>query len=379
MNLDTDITYLKGVGPQRASLLKIKGISTVEDLLYYMPFRYEDRSNVKPIAKLAPGETATVVVTISGTQTFFGLGIGRRACSRPARWTSPGGLWVCKWFRGDYLQSILRQGQQVAFYGKVEWDSYSQELSLFHPEYEILDDDSEANLHLGRIVPIYEAAGRLNTRVLRGFAHRALDALRGYEDPLPESLRRRLGLPLLDQALLETHFPPPGSDLAPAERFPHPGTVPASSSRSFFIWNAGLRSSAARLAAPTALPSVSSTARARQIKRILPFKPTGAQKRVLKDIATDMSQPAPMNRLLQGDVGSGKTIVAVEAAVIALENDYQVAVMAPTEILATQHYLYFKHLLEPAGYVVVCLTGSLTSREKAKLKRMAAEGVAPRP
>ncbi len=374
MNLDTDITYLKGVGPQRAALLKTKGISTVEDLLYYMPFRYEDRSNVKPIAELAPGETATVVVTISGAQLFRSRHRAARLFETRASDKSGRPL-VCKWFRGDYLQSILRQGQQVAFYGKVEWDSYSQELSLFHPEYEILDDESEANLHLGRIVPVYEAAGRLNTRVLRSFVHRALGALRGYEDPLPESLKRRLGLPLLDQALLETHFPPPDSDMAPLNAFRTPAQFRLIFEEFFYLeCGLALKRRKARSADGIAFGLVDSARE--QIKRILPFKPTAAQKRVLKDIATDMSRPAPMNRLLQGDVGSGKTIVAVEAAIIALENDYQVAVMAPTEILATQHYLYFKHLLEPAGYVIVSLTGSLTSREKTKLKRMVAEGVA---
>ncbi len=376
MDLDTPITYLKGVGPHRAKMLEAKGVLTVEDLLYYLPFRYEDRGNTKPISQLAPGETATVVGRISAAQLFH----SRRSSLRmfEVRITDGSGPpLVCKWFRGDYLQSILERGRQVALYGKVEWDDYAKEITIFHPQYEILDsaDEAEGNLHLARIVPIYQAANKVNTRILRGLIHRALEAVPPNEDPLPESVRRRIGLPARPLALRQAHFPEADADLRLLNAF----RMPAQSRlifEEFFYLECGLALKRRKTRGVQGI-AFSLNDRAREkIKSILPFKPTAAQKRVLKEIAGDMSQPAPMNRLLQGDVGSGKTIVALEAGVIALENDYQVAVMAPTEVLATQHYLYFKQLLEPAGYVVVLLTGSAKARDKKSLKSMAAAGVA---
>jgi len=376
VELETPITYLKGVGPQRARFLHAKGVSTVEDLLYYMPFRYEDRSNVKRIADLAPGETATVVSTITAAELFR---------SRRGRWRlfevrskdGSGRPLVCKWFHGDYLKSILERGQSVAFFGKVEWDDYSGELSMMHPEYEVLvgTDHEEAHLHLGRIVPIYQAAGRLTTRVLRALVHRALHSAALPSDPLPGRVREKLKLPPRAEALSAAHFPPAGTDLRALNAYRTPAQFRLIFEEFFYLeCGLALKRRKARSAKGIAFEL---NQRAREkIKAILPFKPTAAQKRVLGEIAADMSQPTPMNRLLQGDVGSGKTIVAVEAAVIALENGYQVAVMAPTEILATQHFLSFKKLLEPAGYVVAPLTGGARSRERAKVKRLIASGFA---
>jgi ATP-dependent DNA helicase RecG len=376
MDLETSVTYLKGVGPQRAKLLAAKGIETVEDLLYYMPFRYEDRSNVKGIAQLAPGETATVVGEISSA----GLFRSRKSAVRifEVRLKDSSGSWLaCKWFRGDYLESIFQRGQQVAFYGKIEWDHFEGGPSMMHPEYEILsgDDDTEAQLHVGRVVPIYEAAGRLNTRALRGIIHRALEEIPAGSDPLPEKVRETLKLPERSRALRETHFPASDIDLRVLNSFRSPAQFRLIFEEFFYLeCGLSLKRRKARAADGIAF-SLNDRAR-EKIKQILPFKPTGAQKRVLKEIASDMANPAPMNRLLQGDVGSGKTIVAIEAAVIALENDYQVALMAPTEILATQHYYSIKRLLEPAGYVVVLLTGSAAARDKKALKRLVSEGLA---
>jgi ATP-dependent DNA helicase RecG len=377
MNLETPITYLKGVGPRRAQVLEAKGISTIEDLLYYMPFRYEDRSNVKRISELAAGETATVVGKISAVQMFQ----PRRSRLRlfEIRVSDGSGRpLVCKWFRGDYLSSILERGLEVSFFGKVEWDAYSQEVSMLHPEYEILrgQDDPEAALHLGRIVPVYQAIGKMNTRVLRGLVHRALESFPNEPDPLPEAVRARLGLPERSRALRDAHFPPKGADLRTLESFRTPAQFRLIIEEFFFL-ECGLALKRRKARSVEGIAFALNERVREKIKQILPFKPTAAQKRVLKEIAADMAEPTPMNRLLQGDVGSGKTIVAIQAAVIALENDYQVAVMAPTEILATQHFLYFKQLLEKrGGYVVVGLTGSYSAREKTKLKQMIREGVA---
>jgi ATP-dependent DNA helicase RecG len=249
---------------------------------------------------------------------------------------------------------------------------------MLHPEFEILsgdDDDGEAALHVGRIVPIYEGVSKLTTRALRTFTHRILEAIEPLSDPLPQFLRDRLKL--LDRwtAVHQTHFPPPESDLRLLNNFRSPAQFRLIFEE-FFWLECGValkRSKARRL--PGIAFTIDERVRAR-IKTMLPFKPTGAQKRVMQEIAGDMREPRPMNRLLQGDVGSGKTIVAAEAAVIALENGYQAAVLAPTEILATQHFLYFKQIFSKLGYVTLLLTGSFTGREKAQLKKLVAEGLA---
>ncbi|MBZ5584943.1 MAG: ATP-dependent DNA helicase RecG [Acidobacteriia bacterium] len=378
MDLTTPLTYVKGIGPARAAMLKAKGLVTVEDLLGYYPFRYEDRSNMKTIAHLAPGEMATVVAEVRSAKLS---GFRRRNLGLfEARFSdSSRAILACKWFHGGYLANVLAEGMKVALYGKVEFDSYSGELTILHPEFEILsgdDDDAEASLHVGRIVPIYEAVAKLTTRVLRVLTHRILEGLEPLEDNLPADLRRRLKLPELWPSVRETHFPPPDADLRLLNNFRSAGQFRLIFEE-FFWLECGV---ALKRAKARALPGIAFEINDRireKVKAMLPFKPTGAQKRVIKEIADDMKEPHPMNRMLQGDVGSGKTIVAAEAAVIAIENGYQVAVLAPTEILATQHYLYFRQILSKLGYVVVLLTGSFTSREKAQLKKLVAEGLAP--
>jgi ATP-dependent DNA helicase RecG len=376
MDLATPLTYVKGVGPARAAMLEAKGLSTVEDLLAYAPFRYEDRSNMKSIAQLAPGEMATVIADVRSARVSGfrrrNLGLFQAEFSDASRATL-----MCKWFHGGYLANVFSEGMKVALFGKVEFDPYAGELQMLHPEFEILsgdDEDGEASLHTGRIVPIYEAAGKLTTRVLRVLAHRVLGALPGMEDHLPLHLRQRLKLPDLWTAVRQTHFPAPESDLRLLNAFRSPAQFRLIFEEFFWLeCGIALKRAKARL-----LPGIGFEVGERErekIKAMLPFKPTGAQKRVLKEVADDMREPHPMNRLLQGDVGSGKTIVAAEAAVIAIENGYQVAVLAPTEILAVQHGFYFRQILTKLGYTVALLTGSFTSREKQQLKKLVAEGL----
>ncbi len=375
MNLSTPVQYVKGVGPARAAVLGEKGIATVEDLLAYAPFRYEDRSNLKPIAELAPGEMATVIATVrtAGAAGFRrrNLGLFEATFSDPSR-----GHLLARWFHAAYLAGVLAPGQRVALYGKVEWDSHSGALSLLHPEFEILSGDEEegdAALHVGRVVPIYEAAGKITTRVFRRLLHAALQGLEGAEDPVPETVRRRIGL--LDRwtAFQRLHFPAQDEDLRLLNAFRSPAQFRMIFEEFFWLeCGLSLKRGAARRQTGIAF-TLSDRARA-QIKRMLPFKPTGAQKRVLGEIARDMAEPHPMNRLLQGDVGSGKTLVAAEAAIVAIENGFQVAVLAPTEILASQHFYYLKHLFEPLAYKVALLTGSVKAREKARLKDDLAAG-----
>ncbi len=368
--------YVKGVGPARAKMLEAKGLSVVEDLLYYPPFRYEDRSNVKTIAQLAPGEMATVIAEVRSARLSGlrrkNLGLFEAGFSDASRATLLG-----KWFHGGYLTSVIEPGQRVALYGKVELDSYTGELSMLHPEFEILsaeDGEGDAALHTGRIVPVHEAAGKVTARVFRGLLHRVLEALEPVPDPLPGDIVRRMKFPDLWSAIRHLHFPPPEADLRLLNAFRSPAQTRLIFEEFFWLQcGLSLKRQRARGAAGIAF-ELNGRVRER-IKQMLPFKPTAAQKRVLAEIARDMASPHPMNRLLQGDVGSGKTLVAAEAAVIALENHCQVAVLAPTEILAAQHYLYLRKLFEKLGYVTVLLTGSMTAREKAQFKKLLAEGL----
>jgi ATP-dependent DNA helicase RecG len=376
VDLTTPLTYVKGIGPARAAMLEAKGLSVVEDLLAYVPFRYEDRSNVKTIAQLAPGEMATVIAEVRSAKL---AGYKRRSLGMfEARFTDASrALLVGKWFHGGYLANVLAEGMKVSLFGKIEMDSYSGELNVLHPEFEILtgeDDEAEAALHTGRVVPIYEAVSKITTRALRSLVHRVLQSLGPLEDRLPEHLRRQLKLIDRWEAIRQTHFPPADADLRLFNQFRSPAQFRLIFDEFFWLeCGIALKRSSAR-----ALPGIAFEINDRvreRVKAMLPFKPTEAQKRVIQQIASDMKAPRPMSRLLQGDVGSGKTIVAAEAAVIAIENGFQVAVLAPTEILAAQHGFYFRQILGKLGYVVLLLTGSFTSREKTQLKRLVAEGL----
>jgi len=227
-----------------------------------------------------------------------------------------------KWFHGGYLANVLAEGMKLALFGKVEFDTYSGELSMLHPEFEILsadDDDGEAALHVGRVVPIYEGTGKLTTRILRTFTHRILGAIDPVSDALPQFLRDRLKMPDRWTAIRDIHFPPPDSDLRLLNQFRSPAQFRLIFEEFFWLeCGVALKRGKAR-----SLPGIAFELNDRvreRVKAMLPFKPTSAQKRVLAEIAKDMAEPHPMNRLLQGDVGSGKTIVAAEAAVIAIEN-----------------------------------------------------------
>ncbi len=377
MDLSTPVKYLKGVGPARAAVLETKGITTVEDLLAYPPFRYEDRSNMKTIAQLAPGEMATVVASVrsAGLSGFRRRGLGLFEATFT---DSSQAMLRGKWFHAAYLADIIVPGMKIALFGKIEWDSYSGQLAMHHPEYEILseeEDQAEAALHLGRVVPIYEAAGRITARVFRRLTHKALETIQPLDDPLPAPIGKKLKLVDRWTATRDLHFPPQDTDLRLLNAFRSPAQFRLIFEE-FFWLECGLALKRDRARKRTGIAFELSGRAREKIKQMLPFKPTGAQKRVLGEIAGDMAAGYPMSRLLQGDVGSGKTLVAAEAAIIAIESGYQVSVLAPTEILAAQHYIYFKNLFSTLGYVVVLLTGSAPDREKVQLKKLVSEGVA---
>jgi len=379
LELSTPVQYVKGIGPKLAAILATKGISTVDDLLHYLPFRYEDRLNPRGIAELRPGEMATVIGEVRNSGLFrtrrmpiFQLTVGQgRERLR------------CLWFHGAYLQEKFKPGQLIALYGKVEEDSRSHELQIIQPQYEVLGeaigdeaDKAAASLEVGRIVPIYEATGqgRLTARWFRRIVRTALDNLTpDLTEPIPAAVRSRLALVSPREALWKVHWPEAGESLQDLQSSRSPAHIRLIFEELFFV-ELGLELKRRQQKAETGI-AFQLDERVRQaIKKILPFHPTAAQKRVLKEIADDMQKPSPMRRLLQGDVGSGKTIVGFEAAIIAIENGCQVALMAPTEILAQQHYFSARRILENAGYRIVLLTGSLEADRKREIRRHIAQG-----
>ena len=380
LELSTPVQYVKGVGPRIAELLAGKGIHTVGDLLHYLPFRYEDRLNPRGISELRAGEMASVVGEVRNSGLFrtrsmpiFQLTVGQgRARLR------------CLWFHGTYLQDKFKPGQLIALYGKVEQDQRTHELEIIQPQFEILGDAGDSgedgagkkaaeSLETGRIVPIYEATGKLTSRWFRRIIRTALDNLTpDLPESIPAKVRGKLGLISPRAALWNVHWPEPGESFADLESFRTPAHLRMLFDELFFV-ELGLEFERRKQKAQTGIGFRLDDRVRTAIKRILPFHPTRAQKRVLKEIAEDMEKPYPMRRLLQGDVGSGKTIVGFEAAIIAIENGYQVALMAPTEILAQQHYFSARRILENAGYRIVLLTGSLDLDRKREIRRHIAQ------
>jgi ATP-dependent DNA helicase RecG len=374
----TPVQFVKGIGPKLSEILANKGIQTVDDLLHYLPFRYEDRQNPRGIAELQLGEMATLIAEVRTSGLFrtrrmpifqLTVGQGRNRLK-------------CIWFNGSYLRDRFQPGQLVALYGKV--DLNRGEPQLVNPEFEILGEEDKAeekaaeSLEVGRIVPIYESAGqgKLTSRWFRKIIHNALkDLTPDLPEAIPAAICKRLNLPSARKALWEVHWPIEGESLRDLQSRRTPAHIRMIFEELFFI-ELGLELKRREQKAKTGIAFELNDRVREAIKKILPFHPTGAQKRALKEIASDMQKPFPMRRLLQGDVGSGKTLVAFEAAIIAIENGFQVGLMAPTEILAQQHYFSARRILEPSGYRIVLLTGSLEEDRKREIRRHIAQGSA---
>jgi ATP-dependent DNA helicase RecG len=365
ISLQTEVRLVKGVGPQRAELLAKRGILTLEDLLNYLPFRYEDRIHFSRIKDVQPNGVYTLRARVMSGQAVRGM-YGRDAIYHLLVQDDSGSL-PCKFFHGGYLEGRLRPGQELILHGKVEIDKLRPaRREMVNPQIEVLGAGDVDSTEMGRIVPIYEAIGTLGTRLIRRAVYATLQNLDPHiPDVLPPALRERLGYPSRRDALICTHFPAQGESLEALNFFRSPAQQRLIFEE-FFLYQLSLALGRKATRKENAIAFHVREDKVREaLKRILPFKPTDAQKRVLAEIAADLEKPAPMNRLLQGDVGSGKTIVALQAAVIAMENGCQASLMAPTEILAVQHYLSARRILAPGGYTVELLISGLKSAEKA--------------
>ena len=372
--------YVRGVGPRVAEMLAAKNIQTAEDLLYHLPFRYEDRQNPRSLDELKPGEMASVIAEVRGSillrtrkMPIFELTVGQGRLALK-----------CIWFNATYLESKFHAGQTIAVYGKVEPSRSTSNFKMIQPQFEVLpdaSDDAETRLlEVGRITPVYESLGgaRLASRWQRKTIFNLLEAVRGtVPECLPRELLARLALPDRECALREIHFPPEGTPLIQLQ-----SSATAAHRRlifeELFFLELGLELKRRRMRERVGIGFATTDKVREAIREVLPFHPTKAQKRALGEIVADMRQPSPMRRLLQGDVGSGKTIVAFEAMMVAMENGYQAALMAPTEILATQHFLAARKLLEKSSRKpsIVLLTGSLDEDRKRRTRGMINRGEA---
>src|SRR5437667_2606413 len=373
LRLDSAVQYVKGVGPRRSALLGSRGIRTVEDLLLHIPKSYQDRANFVPLVSLRIGQDAAVHARVYRSRVIQTRTRGRIL---DVVLTDGGGFAHAKWFHGGFLQAReFSAGREIVLFGRVDVDRYDSKFVFFNPEFELLEDSDESgSLDIGRYVPVYEEVAGITSRQFRRTIAGALsDLTKSIEDPLPAEIRKAQGFPDIRTSLERVHFPEAGDDLSQLNQRQSPYHRRLIFEE-FFLLELIY---ALRRVQSRALKGVrfETSDRIRQrVKTILPFHPTVAQKRVLKEIVDDLKAPYPMNRLMQGDVGSGKTIVAFEAIVIAVENGYQAALMAPNEILAEQHYINAKRILGPLGSRVCVVRRGIKKAEKQELLQKTTAG-----
>lgn len=358
--LEQPVQFLKGVGPARAEALEAVGIKTVSDLLYYIPRRYLDRSEIRPIAELQPGKLVTVLGRVVSSE----MKLGRRERLHVMIRDKSGFLDLV-WFSGiRYFQKVFRRNLLISASGTVNlYDT----LQIVHPEYEILGEEEELDLiHTGRLVPLYPSTSELrrvraDSRTLRPIIKSAVEKFTPFlTETLPPSFLQQADLMPLPRAIKQIHFP---DDLASASK----ARERLAFDELFYLELMLARSKKKRADDEVGITFSKPGGLVRSFLDRLDFSLTDAQRKVLREIYHDMSSPRPMQRLLQGDVGSGKTVVALIVMLIAVENGYQAALMAPTEILAEQHYLSCHELLEELGVKVASFTGSVTGKVRKEL------------
>ncbi len=360
---DQPIQYLKGIGPKRAVLFSKLGIETLEDLLFFAPFRYEDRTALKKIAHLQPGEEQTILAEIKAVALIETP--RRRMKIIDIAVMDETGLLHAKWFNQPYLKDLFKRGEKVMLSGKVKSNHYGgYHLEMESPQYEKVDEE-DIQVHMGRIVPVYHETKGLTSRQIRSLMkHVLIQYASKASDVLPPALIQRYSLISLSRAISELHFPAPESPLTQLNA----GLSLAHRRLSFdelFLLQSGLALRKKKVSTKQmGIAFNTSGSLPDRLRDLLPFQLTQAQEKVLAEIKQDMASDRPMNRLVQGDVGSGKTLVALISILIAIENGYQAALMAPTEILAEQHFLSIRDYLETLGKKVTFLTSEM--RKKAK-------------
>ncbi len=364
--LDTPIQFVKGVGPRIAKILQKRGMEKVEDALYFLPRTYEDRRCIKKISELEVrkkqtvcGEILFMEVSHRRRRKLFTMVVGDESGSVTAKWFQ---------FSHPYMKSRYKIGQKVIVSGEVE--SFNSRLEFHHPDLELVSEGKDLtkdNLNFGRIVPVYSEPDGLYQKSLRRIMWNTVEKYAGYLDTgTPERIRRRHNLLELPEAAHRVHFPGDKDDIYQYIAN-HSQAQRSLIFDEFFFLELSLALRRRNVIAEKGCSFEIKHNYTDRLAKELPFQLTGAQQKVLREIEEDMRRPCPMNRLLQGDVGSGKTIVALMAALIAIENGYQVAIMAPTEILAEQHFFRIRGWTDEIGVKAALLTSSLAKGEKSKI------------
>jgi ATP-dependent DNA helicase RecG len=367
------VQYLKGVGPKMATRFAAKKISTVEDLLYFLPRTYEDRREIRKINRLEAGKIQTITGKVINAEARY---YGKKRILEVTVGDNTANL-TAKWFKGSisYLVGTFKKGIEVIFTGNVT-PNYSGK-TMIHPEYEILDEDEAENLlNFKRIVPIYSETEGLHQKYFRKVMNNALENYSRYvASPIPDNICEKRNLLNIHEALLSVHFPGNSESI---EEF-----ISARSSAhrrliydEFFFFQLGMSIKKKGRILDAGIKFNIKGTLLNKFLALLPFDLTAAQKRVISEIQADMGRATAMNRLLQGDVGSGKTIVSMAAMITACENSYQAAIMAPTEILAKQHFETINSWAEEIGFKIVLLTGSMTNSAKSEILRQIQNGEA---
>ena len=365
------MTELRGVGPAIAEKLAGLGIETVLDLLFHLPLRYEDRTRIHAIGDLSAGDTALTCGRIESTNVRF----GRRRSLVVSIGDGSGTMAMRLFHFNENQRRQLRPGRRIACYGEMHASAGGIETA--HPEYRLLDDDAEPPT-TDRLTPVYPAASGLGQALLRRLTGQALDRLeRGPDvaDLLPGEVAVRHGLAGLVDALRTIHRPPAGTGTGAPLDLAHPARRRLAFEE-LLAHHLALRLVRRRIDRRHAAPLDRGDAPMRRFVDSLPFELTAAQRRVAREVRADLARSRPMHRLVQGDVGAGKTVVAAIAAVAAVASERQVALMAPTELLAEQHFASFRGWLEPLGIEVVWLSGRLGNRERGRALARIAGGEA---
>jgi len=368
--LSTSVRYLKGIGPKRAKSFNKAGISTIEDLLYYFPRRYEDRTNFLAISKLQAGQHQTIKARVlaRGERKSF----RRRGFSIVEAAVGDGtGKLFCVWFNQPYLADYFKVGTTLVLYGKTE--EYAGRLQMSSPEFEIISGDADESLNIGRIVPVYSLPEGLTQRSMRQCVKSALDEyLPGIGDFLPYDARSRNSFLNLAKSIINIHFP----DNLELKKQAYQRLA----FEEFFLFQLPLALRKLKKKEKLGIAHKVDGPLAEGFIARLPFKLTAAQERVIAEIKEDMARPQAMQRLLQGDVGSGKTVVATIASLLAVQGGYQAAFMAPTEVLARQHYDKISHQVtrspghQDREVKIILLTSGATQKEKDRIYQEIKQG-----
>jgi ATP-dependent DNA helicase RecG len=363
--LETEVQYVKGVGTKLAQVLSKLNLYTLGDLLFHLPRRYEDRRQFRKIAHARAGDAVTVsgkLVTVDNVKV-------RNLTLTKAYLDDGSGVLELVWYNQPYMKDTLNKlrNSQIVAYGIIKESPYG--LQMETPEWEDLPDgaDPDSLLSVNRIVPIYPLTEGIRQKRMRQIIWNAVQYAHLAPEILPRSVRERLGLMPIQHALQQIHFPDSEQAIDPARQ--------RLVFEEFFLMQLGVGMQRQRTRQERGIAMRIDADRLNEmLHRLVPFDLTNAQKRVIREIWSDMAQPHPMNRLLQGDVGSGKTIVAAAAILAAVDNQYQAAMMAPTEILAEQHYINLHRLFQPLGISVELLVGRLSNKQRQQARERIATG-----